>query len=52
MQVEVEPTLSTILNDYLEKSWIFVVESPRLGDIEPCIDVITSVDWEEEVSFL
>ena len=36
----------------IEKPWVFVVEPPRPLEIEPCIDFITSVDWEEEVSFL
>ena len=52
VQVEAELTLSAILDDYLEKPWVFVVEPPRLCEIEPCIDFITSVDWEEEVSIL
>jgi len=52
VQVEAELTLSAILDDYLEKPWVFVVEPPRPREIEPCIDFITSVDWEEEVSFL
>ena len=52
MQVEAELTLSAILDDYLEKPWVFIVEPPRPHEIKPCIDVIISVDWEEEVSFL
>ena len=52
MQPEAELTLYAILDDHLEQPWVFVVEPPRLGQIEPSIDVITSVDWEEEVSFL
>ena len=52
MQVEAELTLSAIVDDHLEKPWVFVVEPPRLCEIEPCNDVITSVDWKEEVSFL
>jgi hypothetical protein len=52
MQPEPELTLYAILDDHLEKPWVIVIEPPRLGDIEPSIDVITSVDWEEEVSFL
>ena len=52
MEVEAELTLSAILDDYLEKLWVFVVKPPRPPDIEPCIDFITSIDWEEEVSFL
>jgi len=39
------------LDDYLEKLWVFVIESPQPREIEPYIDVITSVDWEEEISF-
>ena len=52
MQVKAELTLSVVLDDYLEKPAVFVVEPPRLGDVERCVDVITSVDWKEEVSLL
>ena len=52
MQPKAELTLYAILDDHLEQPWVFVIEPPRLGEIEPPIDVITSVDWEEEVSFL
>jgi len=52
MEPQVERSLYAILSDHQEKSWVFVVEPPRLRKIEPSIDVITSVDEEEEVSFL
>ena len=52
MQPQAELTLYAVLDDHLEKPWVFVVPPPRLGEIDPSIDVITSVDWEEEVSFL
>ena len=52
MQPQVELTIDAILDNHLEKPWIFVVEAPRLGESEPSINIITLVDWEEEVSFL
>ena len=52
MKPHAELILYVILDDHLEKPRVFVVEPPQLGEIEPSIDVITSVDWEEEVSFL
>ena len=52
MQTEAELTLYDILDDHLEQPRVFVVEPPRLGEIETSIDVMTSVDCEEEVSFL
>ena len=51
MQLGVELLLYVILDDHLEKPGLFVVEPPRLVEIKPSINIITSVDWEEEVSF-
>ena len=49
MAVMVDPET---LDDHLKKHWVFIVEPPRSREIEPYIDFIISVDWEEEVSFL
>lgn len=45
-------SLYAIIDDYIGKPWVFVVEPPRHHELELPITLIAPVSWEEEVFYL
>ena len=41
-----------IIDDYLDIPWVFIVEPPRVHDVEKPVALIAPVSWEEEVYYL